>query len=145
MRRAVIGDAEALFALYDLLDDQEPAADYPHARDELRNYLQQLSQIPGSAVWVKVDEERILGTYTLIVLPLLVHGGRRIAVLESVVVGPNERGKGLGAELMRHAADQAKGTKAYKLMLSSNLRRHAAHEFYEHIGFEKHGFSFYLE
>jgi GNAT superfamily N-acetyltransferase len=33
----------------------------------------------------------------------------------------------------------------YKLALSSNLKRHAAHAFYEHLGLQRHGVSFLVE
>ncbi len=32
----------------------------------------------------------------------------------------------------------------YKMSLSSNLKRAQAHAFYESIGFEKHGYSFWV-
>jgi len=39
----------------------------------------------------------------------------------------------------------AKEKGCYKLTLSSNLRREAAHAFYESLGFTKHGYSFLIE
>ena len=73
------------------------------------------------------------------------HGGRRIAVVESVVVRPDQQGCGIGRKLMEHAHSQGTESGIYKVMLSSNLRRSDAHRFYEHIGFERHGYSFYLD
>jgi GNAT superfamily N-acetyltransferase len=46
---------------------------------------------------------------------------------------------------MSHAKDQAKAAGCYKLALSSNRARHAAHAFYESLGFDQHGLSFVIE
>ena len=145
MRQAILADAQQLFALYDLLDDLEPKDHYPQAEADLAAYMTKLEQMPGSVIWVDDEAGQILGTYTLLVMPLLVHAGRTVAVLESVVVRPDQQGKGLGRTLMEHAGQQGTGAGVYKLMLSSNLRRTEAHAFYERIGFEKHGHSFYKD
>jgi GNAT superfamily N-acetyltransferase len=44
--------------------------------------------------------------------------------------------------MMDEAAAIARGKGCYKLILSSNLKREAAHAFYESLGFERHGYSF---
>jgi hypothetical protein len=38
--------------------------------------------------------------------------------------------------------DRAAAAGCYKLALSSNERREAAHAFYDSLGFQRHGFSF---
>jgi GNAT superfamily N-acetyltransferase len=44
--------------------------------------------------------------------------------------------------MMRAAMDLAAAKGAYKLALSSNLRRLDAHRFYDGMGFKRHGYSF---
>jgi len=46
---------------------------------------------------------------------------------------------------MQHAMQLAKQAGCYKIVLSSNLRRAGAHEFYEVLGFQKHGYSYLVE
>jgi GNAT superfamily N-acetyltransferase len=46
--------------------------------------------------------------------------------------------------MMRRAMDECRQAGCYKLALSSNLKREAAHRFYEGLGFEKHGYSFWV-
>lgn len=148
LRTATAADYLDIMRLYDQLDDcpgrhSEKLIDHQQFSD----YLRRVSTWTGSGVWVAEDGEpspSLIGTYSLIVIPLLVHGGRQIAVIESVVVDGQCRGQGIGAEMMRHAATQAAAAGCYKLMLSSNVRRTQAHQFYEQLGFERHGFSYLL-
>jgi GNAT superfamily N-acetyltransferase len=46
---------------------------------------------------------------------------------------------------MESALNYAKEKGCYKMSLSSNLRREKAHQFYESLGFKKHGFSFLMD
>ncbi|MBV1733821.1 MAG: GNAT family N-acetyltransferase, partial [Hydrogenophaga sp.] len=55
------------------------------------------------------------------------------------------QGKGIGRQLMAHAIEQARAAGCYKLALSSNAKRQAAHAFYESLGFQRHGLSFVIE
>lgn len=139
-----IGHAAELFQLYDALDEVPPT-EHPSATGRLADYLQQLCNWPGSAVLGCFDAGRLVGTYSLIVIPLLVHGGRKIGIIESVVVDAEVRGQGIGRQLMTNAAARGRAAGCYKLMLSSNLRRHQAHDFYAQMGFRHHGHSYHLD
>ena len=55
---------------------------------------------------------------------------------------PEWQARGVGKAMMRFARARCRKAGCYKLALSSNLKRAAAHRFYESLGFEKHGFSF---
>jgi amino-acid N-acetyltransferase len=56
-----------------------------------------------------------------------------VALLRSVVVGPNERGTGLGALLARRAIDEARGRRARALYLLTTT----AADFFPRFGFER--------
>ncbi|MCY1554110.1 ribosomal-protein-alanine acetyltransferase [compost metagenome] len=62
-----------------------------------------------------------------------------------MVVHPQRQGRGIGRQLMAHAIEQAREAGCYKLALSSNAKRQAAHAFYESLGFQRHGISFVIE
>ena len=57
--------------------------------------------------------------------------------VSSLFVDPAFRGQGYGAALLRHAEQLARKRDCRALILDSGLPRVAAHQFYEHIGFEK--------
>jgi GNAT superfamily N-acetyltransferase len=59
-----------------------------------------------------------------------------------VAVHPLSQGEGIGSALMAAAMQRARVAGCYKLALSSNASRTAAHAFYERLGFNRHGLSF---
>ncbi len=104
-----------------------------------------IKQYPYYKLLVAEEQENIIGTCSLIVIDNLGHQGARLAVVESVIVEQNYRGHGIGKLMMNHAMELAREEKCYKLMLSSNTKRAAAHEFYQRLGFKQHGISFMVE
>ena len=97
---------------------------------------------PGARVLIARDGDRVIGTLTVFVLPLLTHGGAPECVVESVAVDPAAQGLGVGRGLIKVAMGIAREAGCYKLALSSNLKREGAHAFYDALGFERHGISF---
>lgn len=121
--------------------DQEAGLEQTSARkiwDKFKEY-------PYYKVFVAVDEEKIIGTCSLIILDNLGHHGARLAVAENMIIRSEYRGKGIGHLLMHHVMEQAAKENCYKLMLSSNKKRTQAHRFYEQLGFQQHGISFMIE
>jgi GNAT superfamily N-acetyltransferase len=79
---------------------------------------------------------------------VLRHLGRslsRSAVVEGVVVDAAYRRKGVGAALMRAAADAAREAGCYKLALTSNVARSDAHRFYSRLGWKRTHYGYSLE
>lgn len=94
--------------------------------------------------FAEVDGE-VIGTLSLIIFPVFSHRLASDAIVEAVVIRPAHRGKGLGRAMMQAAMQLAGSKGAYKLALSSNLRRLDAHRFYDGMGFTRHGVSFAIE
>jgi GNAT superfamily N-acetyltransferase len=57
------------------------------------------------------------------------------AIIEDVVVDPIFQGRGIGKMMMKYALDLASQEGCFKAVLSSNLKRHRSHAFYESLGF----------
>ncbi len=113
--------------------------------DTARDIFRQFSSYPHYVLYVAEHEGRIAGSYALLVMDNLGHLGARSAIVEDVVVDPAVHSQGLGQAMMRHALAEARLSGCYKLMLSSNAKRHRAHAFYEALGFERHGYSFRVD
>jgi GNAT superfamily N-acetyltransferase len=101
-----------------------------------------MRRYPDYRVYVAELDDRIVGTYALLVMDNLAHRGARSGIVEDVGVVPDVQGQGIGTQMMRHALEMCARAGCYKLVLSSNLNRTAAHAFYEALGFERHGYSF---
>ena len=100
------------------------------------------ARYPDYTLYVTEQDGRIVGSFALLIMDNLGHLGAPSAIVEDVVVGPVQQGRGVGRAMMRFAMARAAEKHCYKLVLSSNAKRERAHAFYEQLGFERHGFSF---
>jgi GNAT superfamily N-acetyltransferase len=67
------------------------------------------------------------------------------AVIDAVIVTCGYRNQGIGKAMMHEALKLSREAGCYKAMLSSNLKRTNAHQFYKSLGFKQQGWSFSLE
>ncbi|MFI7353183.1 GNAT family N-acetyltransferase [Streptomyces avidinii] len=88
----------------------------------------------------------VLGCLQLTYIPGLGQNGQERALVEAVRIRADRRGAGLGAELMRLAAERARERGCGLIQLTSSKRRTAAHRFYERLGFARshEGFKLHL-
>lgn len=113
---------------------------------EKAEYLfEQIEKYPSYSIFVALIEERIVGTFALLIMDNLAHMGMPSGIIEDVVVEDSERESGIGKEMMHFAMQQCAEKGCYKMMLSTNTKRERTHKFYEDLGFEKHGFSYTLK
>lgn len=107
--------------------------------------LKVMESYPYHKVFVVEKEGKIVATFTLTIIDYLAHKGKRVGILEDVVVEEKERSKGLGTRIIEFAISECKRKNCYKLALSSNKKREKAHEFYMKRGFSLHGYSFSIQ
>jgi GNAT superfamily N-acetyltransferase len=105
----------------------------------------EFARYPNYRLFVACDNDEVVGTYALLIMHNLAHLGTPSAIAEDVVVLAQRRGKGIGRRMMDHAKAKAREAHCYKLALSSNRKRSAAHDFYESLGFVQHGLSFVID
>lgn len=96
----------------------------------------------GCNVYVAEIDGQVVGTFVLYILPNMTRHGRPAAMLENIVVDEANRGQGIGRVMLEHARDLAQAAGCYKLSLTSNAKRTAAHDFYRRCGMVQHGVSF---
>ncbi len=104
-----------------------------------------IRRYPFYKIYVTVLDEQIVGVFELLIMDNLAHLGMPSAIIEDVVVAAEHRRRGIGKVMMNYAMNVCRKMGCYKITLSSNLKREEAHDFYESLGFRKHGFSFYAE
>lgn len=145
IRKATEADLEDVLALYEGIEDSPQQV---LSIEDARAMLAQFARYLHYHLWVACDAAQggaVVGSYALLVMHNLAHRGAPSAIAEDVVVAPGRQGQGIGRHMMAHAVQQAREAGCYKLALSSNARRTAAHAFYESLGFAQHGLSFVIE
>ncbi len=144
--RTAAGDGFApLLRLLDQMDESMYGARAHASEADLRALYDAILADPDQRLLVAEDGGRLVGSAHLMVLR---HFGRslsRSAVVEGVVVDPAYRRAGVGAALMRAAADAARDAGCYKLTLTSNLARSGAHRFYSRLGWKRSHYGYSLE
>jgi len=140
----LIRDATAadLPALLELLKQLDVGRDKDLPPAEACRIFERVGTYPRYRVYVAEVDGRVAGTFALILIDSIAHGGAPHGLVEDVVVAPALQGRGVGRRMMRFAMDRCRDAGCYKMALSSHLSREKTHRFYESLGFEKHGFSF---
>lgn len=109
---------------------------------EAERLFERIARYPDYKIHVALCGADVVGTFALLIMDNLGHMGTPSAVIEDVAVDPSWQGRGVGKLMMRRALQICAEKACYKVVLSSNLKREAAHAFYEVLGFERHGYSF---
>ncbi|WP_059414164.1 GNAT family N-acetyltransferase [Cupriavidus basilensis] len=140
----VTGTDAELAQVAALLSEMDGEAPLPLPR--MRALFARVRAVPDYRCYLMRDAGgAALGTFSLLVFPVLVHAGHNEAVIEGVVVTQSARGGGVGSAMMDAAMRLAREAGADKLALSSNGRRLQAHQFYRRLGFREHGISFSID
>jgi GNAT superfamily N-acetyltransferase len=112
--------------------------------DEARAHWERIRAWPNFRLLAALKDGEIVGTYSLLIMDKLGKRGTPAGVVEDVAVSPGCQGQGIGRAMMAHALEACRKAGCYKLALSSNVKRKAAHQFYESLGFERHGYSYMM-
>jgi GNAT superfamily N-acetyltransferase len=134
IRPAVTDDIPAIVGM--LADD--PLGAQRESPDDLAPYLaalERLSSDPNQHLVVAVREDRVIGTLQLTVIPGLSRRGSTRSIIEAVRIHADERGSGLGTQLIEWAIEESRRQNCQLVQLTSDKSRTDAHRFYERLGF----------
>ncbi|MFF8962104.1 GNAT family N-acetyltransferase [Streptomyces globisporus] len=134
IRPATPDDLPAVVAM--LADD--PLGAQRESPDDLTPYreaLQRLADDPNQHVVVAVRRNRVVGTLQLTIIPGLSRRGSTRSIIEGVRIHGDERGSGLGTQLIQWAVDESRRQNCQLVQLTSDVTREDAHRFYERLGF----------
>jgi len=146
IREATERDAGALKALYfEHLTAHPPAEeqDMTAWREKLRAFCED----ENYHLLALEEDGQVVASVTLVVIPNLTHNLRPYAIVENVVTHRDHRGRGYATALMRRAAEIAKESNCYKIMLMTGSKRESTLGFYRKCGFnseDKTGFVMWL-
>ncbi|MFD7580731.1 GNAT family N-acetyltransferase [Kitasatospora sp. NPDC059817] len=144
IRRATAEDLPAIVAL--LADDALGAT--RESPDDLTPYRAAFARVDGDPHQHLVAAERAgrtVGTLQLTVIPGLSRKGSTRTVIEAVRIHADERGSGLGTELIQWAIERSRELGADLVQLTSDATRTDAHRFYEKLGFVPSHIGFKLQ
>ncbi|TWV32509.1 GNAT family N-acetyltransferase [Streptomyces misionensis] len=134
IRAATADDLPAIIGM--LADD--PLGAQRESPDDPAPYqaaLKRLDADPNQHLVVAVRDGRVIGTLQLTTIPGLSHRGATRGLIEAVRIHADERGSGLGTELIQWAVDTARRLDCRMVQLTSDKSRPDAHRFYERLGF----------
>ncbi|MFI6765710.1 GNAT family N-acetyltransferase [Streptomyces sp. NPDC050355] len=143
IRRATEADLPAIVAM--LADDPLGAA--RESPDDLAPYLAAYAALaadPQQHLVVAVRDGRTIGTLQLTVNPGLSRRGATRSIIEGVRIHRDERGGGLGSQLIDWAVTESRTLGCQMVQLTSDATRIEAHRFYERLGFEASHLGFKL-
>ncbi|MEV3989663.1 GNAT family N-acetyltransferase [Streptomyces sp. NPDC049837] len=135
IRPAAHDDIPAIVAL--LADD--PLGAQRESPDDLTPYtaaFERLTGDPHQHLVVAVREERVVGTLQLTIVPGLSRRGATRSIIEAVRIHADERGGGLGTQLIEWAIAESRHQGCQLVQLTSDATRTDAHRFYERLGFQ---------
>lgn len=135
IRRATDEDIPAIVAM--LADD--PLGAQRESPDDLSPYrtaFARLADDPRQHLVVAVRDGRTVGTLHLTVIPGLSRRGATRSLVEAVRIHRDERGSGLGTQLIQWAIEASRREGCSLVQLTSDATRVDAHRFYERLGFE---------
>ena len=133
-------DLPVLLELYRDLNPDDP----PLALADAERVWQQIANCRGCTIFVGVQDNALITSCTLIVVPNLTRGGLPYALIENVVTSAKHRKQGHGAAVLKHAFAEAWKHGCYKIMLLTGSKNPATLKFYETVGFEQNKTGFQI-
>lgn len=102
---------------------------------------------PNNRLIVVKENDKIVATMQLTIIPYLTFAGGKRLQIEAVRVHSSYRKKGLGQKMISWAVSFAKKESCHLVQLTSNKERKEAISFYEKCGFKAshEGFKLYLK
>lgn len=138
IRRARESDLSQLIAMF-ASDDVGGHGDTTDA-DAYDDYLRAFNMIDASQneqLFVAERDGDVVGTFQILFNRTLTGRGSLSMIIEAVQTRPDMRGKGIGAQMIGYAIEEAKRRDCRLVQLTSNAARTDAHRFYERLGFSK--------
>jgi len=134
IRELIQSDLPALLALYAYLhatDDPLPS------QDEVRAVWDTIQQNPNLKYLGGFDNDTLVSSCALNVIPNLTRGCRPYGVIENVVTHPEFRRQGFGKAVLEQALANAWSMDCYKVMLLTGRKDEGTYRFYESAGFDR--------
>lgn len=143
IKEAISENINDILKLLTQLGDGSPSqSDNAVETVEVEKVLNKMRKYPFYKIYLAHLDEKVIGIFSLLIVDNIGRTCKPIGIVDNVVVNVEFRRKGIGRNMMEYAKKICSENDCYKIILSSNLKRIEAHEFYEALGYKKHGYSF---
>ena len=108
-----------------------------------KKLINEMNKSENLYLLVVEEDNRVVSTVQLAIIPSLTHNVRSFAVVENVVTHEDYRKKGFASMLLQEAIKIAQNKNCYKIFLETGSNRETTLNFYKENGFEmdtKHSF-----
>ena len=134
IRIADINDIPQLCTLLHILFSQELEFS-PNKKLQSEGLSEIINRPEVGDIVIATEGSRIIGMVNILYTISTALGGV-VAILEDMLVSPNERGKGIGSKMLTYSLELAISKGCQRITLLTDDDNETAHRFYE-----KHGFS----
>lgn len=144
-RTATKDDLPAIVALLsddELSENREKPASGVGVGEEYSKAFEAMESERFNRMLIAEMDGRVVAALQLVYVPGLSRRGATRAIIESVRVASDARGRNIGAAIMKEAIRRAKEAGCALAQLTSDMRRSRAHLFYRRRGFEQSHFGF---
>lgn len=124
-------ELSSLLELYTELGDNT----IPKMDDSLNSIWESIVSNKNYHIVVAKENNKIVSTCTVIIIPNLTHNQRPYAFIENVVTSKEYRKKGYGTAVLNYAKDIAIKENCYKIMLLTGSKRESTLNFYKRAGY----------
>ena len=121
----------SLLELYTELGDNT----IPNMDESLNSIWESIVSNKNYHIVVAKENNKIVSTCTVNIIPNLTHNQRPYAFIENVVTSKEYRKKGYGTAVLNYAKEIAIKENCYKIMLLTGSKRESTLNFYKKVGY----------
>lgn len=109
----------------------------PEYTPALKLLWEEICKDKNHHIIVKVEDDKIVSSCVLLVVPNLTHDQKPYGLIENVVTHTDYRGRGYGTKVLDYAKGIALLNNCYKLMLMTGVKQESTLRFYEKAGYNR--------
>ncbi len=109
----------------------------PEQSKELSLLWAQIISDPRQHIVVAKENDKIVSSCVVVIIPNLTHQQRPYALIENVITDEKNRNRGLATACLNYAKEIALSENCYKIMLLTGSKEEATLRFYEKAGYNR--------
>lgn len=131
IREICKNDLHDILKLYEQLGDNP----FPKESGHLNSTWEKIINNDNYHIIANVENDKIVSSCTVVIIPNLTHNVRPYAFVENVVTDINHRKKGLATKCLDYAKEIANKNNCYKMMLLTGSKKESTLNFYKKAGY----------